>query len=318
MTLAELRYVVALAREQNFGRAAHDCCVSQPALSAGIKKLEKELDVVLFERIRAGVQPTAMGERIIAQAQRVLASTAELHEIVQAGRDPVGGSLSLGAIFSAGPYLLPQCIAYLKRVARGLRFRVEEGYTADLAENLQQGKVDAIVVSLPFSAPDVVTQTLFEEPFVVVMPHNHPLSKTPSIASVDISPHELLLPGKDQCLREQILAACPHIDPDNSLGHGTTGTTLETLRNMVGYGMGITVMPLSAATQLSSTSRSVISRPFCHPVPTRTLALAWRASFPRHHLIDLLRDAMCIASGTYYATDHESVEPGLVVDNSHW
>ncbi|MFC6633786.1 hydrogen peroxide-inducible genes activator [Microbulbifer taiwanensis] len=299
MTLNELRYIVTLAQEQHFGRAAERCYVSQPTLSIAVKKLEKELGVALFERSKTRVQATPLGERIVAQAQLVLEQSAAIKDIASAGKDQLASPLSVGAIFTIGPYLFPHFIPQLQRLAPDMPLYVEEGYTATLRQRLRKGELDAIIIALPFTEPDVVTQPLYDEPFVVLMPAGHPLAEQQSISPEQLSQDNVLLLGEGHCFRDQVLEACPQlqqsIEKEAGNGHIRTaadGSSLETLRHMVASGLGITVLPLSAATASQYASGLLETRPFAPPSPRRTVALAWRASFPRHRAIDILREAI--------------------------
>lgn len=294
MTLTELRYIVTLAQEQHFGRAAERCFVSQPTLSIAVKKLEEELDVALFERSKSRVQATPLGEKIIAQAQRVLEQTALIKELATAGKDQLSSPLNVGAIFTIGPFLFPHFIPQLQKIAPKMPLYVEEGYTATLRQRLRHGELDAIIVALPFTEADVVTQALYDEPFVVLMNRDHPLAEQAEIRPEDFDGHSVLLLGEGHCFRDQVLEACPNLQP--SLENHTTrfaaeGSSLDTLRHMVASGLGITILPLSA-TGSSYSSEVLVTRPFADPVPSRTVALAWRASFPRHKAIDRLRQAI--------------------------
>ncbi|MCW8125460.1 hydrogen peroxide-inducible genes activator [Microbulbifer halophilus] len=299
MTLNELRYIVTLAQEQHFGRAAERCFVSQPTLSIAVKKLEKELDVALFERSKTRVQATPLGEQIIAQAQLVLEQSAAIKDIASAGKDQLSSPLSVGAIFTIGPYLFPHFIPQLQRLAPDMPLYVEEGYTAVLRQRLRKGELDAIIIALPFTEPDVVTQPLYDEPFVVLMPADHPLAQQETIDPGQLSEDNVLLLGEGHCFRDQVLEACPQLQHsiEGESGNGkirtaADGSSLETLRHMVASGLGITVLPLSAATASQYASGLLETRPFSSPAPQRTVALAWRASFPRHRAIDILRDAI--------------------------
>ncbi|WP_193163232.1 hydrogen peroxide-inducible genes activator [Microbulbifer hainanensis] len=299
MTLNELRYIVTLAQEQHFGRAAERCFVSQPTLSIAVKKLEKELGVALFERSKTRVQATPLGEQIVAQAQLVLEQSAAIKDIASAGKDQLASPLSVGAIFTIGPYLFPHFIPQLQQLAPDMPLYVEEGYTATLRQRLRKGELDAIIIALPFTEPDVVTQPLYDEPFVVLMPADHPLAAQQSIDPDQLSQDNVLLLGEGHCFRDQVLEACPQLQHsiEKEAGSGrirtaADGSSLETLRHMVASGLGITVLPLSAATASQYASGLLATRPFSPPAPQRTVALAWRASFPRHRAIDILREAI--------------------------
>lgn len=302
MTLTELRYIVTLAQEEHFGRAAERCFVSQPTLSIAVKKLEEELDVALFERSKTRVHPTPLGEKIVAQAQIALEQTAAIKDLATAGKDQLASPLKIGAIFTIGPYLFPHFIPELQKSAKQMPLYIEEGYTATLRHRLRNGELDVIIVALPFTEADVVTQALYEEPFEVLIPTDHPLAEKSQIEPSDLDEYNVLLLGEGHCFRDQILEACPNLQAnfDNSsstLQAATEGSSLETLRHMVASGLGITVLPQSAAGTSYYSPGVLTTRPFAEPAPTRTVGLAWRASFPRHQAIDALRSSICDGHG---------------------
>jgi LysR family hydrogen peroxide-inducible transcriptional activator len=323
MTLTELRYIVALAQEQHFGRAAERCHVSQPTLSIAVKKLEEELGV-LFERGKQKILPTPLGEKIVAMAAKVLEQAAAIKDVAEAGKDQLEGPIALGTLSTIGPYLLPQFIPLLQETSNKLSLYVVEGSVADLAGKLRNGDLDAILVTAPFVEADVVTQPLFDEPFVLLMPADHRLANKVRIEPADLVPGELLLLGEGDSLREQILAAFPRLDPKAETGVGvrtfTQGATLETLRHMVASKLGVTILPQTAAEAPLYAPNLLTTRPFANPVPKRSLVLAWRVSFPRHKAIDLLRRAIQASSSAYwnYNTAHAQEAPGRMVENRNW
>jgi LysR family hydrogen peroxide-inducible transcriptional activator len=323
MTLTELRYIVALAQEQHFGRAAERCHVSQPTLSIAVKKLEEELGV-LFERGKQKIMPTPLGEKIVAMAARVLEQAAAIKDVAEAGKDQLEGPIALGTLPTIGPYLLPQFIPLLQETTDKLSLYVEEGSVADLAGKLRSGDLDAILVTAPFAEADVVTQPLFDEPFVLLMPAEHRLAHKVKIEASDLDPRELLLLVEGDSLREQILAAFPRLDPAQESGAGvrtfTQGATLETLRHMVASKLGVTILPQTAGEAPLYAPNLLTTRPFANPVPKRSLVLVWRVSFPRHKAIDLLRKAIQASSSAYwnYNTAHSQETPGRMVENRNW
>lgn len=297
MTLTELRYIVTLAQEQHFGRAADRCHVSQPTLSIAVKKLEEELDVALFERSKTRVYPTPLGEKIIIQAQTVLEQASAIKDIASQGKNQLTSPLHIGAIFTIGPYLFPQLIPQLQSLAKDMPLFVEESYTATLRRRIRQGDLDAIVVALPFTESDVVTQELYDERFVVLMSASHPLTAFNELKPEQLSEHNVLLLGEGHCFRDQVLAFCPSLQPSQNTNSGkikaaAEGSSLETLKYMVASGLGITILPESAAISQHGDSSALVVRPFIEPQPTRTIALAWRASFPRHQAINVMRESI--------------------------
>jgi len=290
MTLTELRYIVALAREQHFSRAAQRCHVSQPTLSVGVKKLEDELGVILFERSKTSVLVTEAGKRIVAKAQKVLEQAQGLRELAQAGKDPFAAPLSLGAIHTVGPYLFPQLVQRLQQNAAHMPLYIEENFTHVLRDKLIGGELDAIIIALPFSEPDVLTLPLYEEPFQVLLPAAHPLAQRTTIKMAQLEDSGLLLLGEGHCFRDQVLAACP-----SSFGEKRASIeagSLETIRHMVASGMGISVLPQCAVESLYYADGVFAVRPLAEPVPKRQIALAFRASFPRTRTTEQLAAAI--------------------------
>ena len=295
MTLTELRYIVALARERHFGHAAAACFVSQPTLSVGVKKLEEELGVVLFERSKTDVRLTPIGARIIEQAQRVLDEAGIIRELALGAQDELAGPLRLGAIYTIGPYLFPHLIPLLHERLPQMPLVIEENYTARLAEKLKQGELDVILIALPFAESGLVTEALYQEPFVVVLPASHPWTEREQIAAADLGSETetLLMLGAGHCFREQVLEACPACrHGSQALQKTLEGGSLETIRHMVASGMGITVLPCSAAGADRYSQRLLSIRRFLPPVPRRTVALAWRRHFPRPRALAALAEAI--------------------------
>ncbi|RDI39831.1 hydrogen peroxide-inducible genes activator [Aquicella lusitana] len=291
MTLTELRYAIMLAQEKHFGKAAKACHVSQPTLSVAINKLESELGVALFERDRNDVRVTEIGKQIIAQAQRVLDEASQIRDLAQGGKSQLNTPLKVGAIYTLGPYLFPSLIPQLKKIAPDMPLLIQEDFTANLRVKLQRGELDAIFVSLPFSEPGVVTQGLYDEPFVVLMRKDHPLSKKDSIKTSELKAEEILLLGEGHCFRNQVIEACPNCYIEGAIQKTVEGTSLETLRHMVASGMGMTVLP-STATQIQYYKSILCTRPFAGKIPQRRIALAWRVSFTRPKAIGALIHAL--------------------------
>ena len=295
MTLTELRYVVTLARERHFGRAAERCHVSQPTLSVAVKKLEDELGIPLFERSKSSIRVTETGQRIIEQAQRVLDQVGVIKDMAQDGKNQLNSPLKVGAIYTIGPYLFPHLLPELRRAAPEMPLYIEENYTANLRQKLRHSDLDAIIIALPFEEPEVVTMPLYDEPFVVLLPADHPLTAKDEITADELSREQLLLLGPGHCFRDQVLESCPPlVDAITKRADGdkpdlvTEGSSLETIRHMVASGIGMTVLPMSAADDRYYSSDLLVTKPFKPPAPYRTVAVAWRASFPRPKAIDVL------------------------------
>jgi LysR family hydrogen peroxide-inducible transcriptional activator len=293
VTLTELRYIVAVARERHFGRAAETCFVSQPTLSVAVKKLEEELGVTLFERGPGEVTVTPAGQPIVEQAQRVLEGASRIKEIAAAGRDPLAGALRLGAIYTIGPYLLPKLIPILRRNAPAMQLHIQENFTHRLAELLKNGEVDVILIALPFAEPGIVTRAVYDEPFMVAVPKGHAWENRKRVTSEELTGESLLLLGEGHCFRDQVLEICHTVRSKERSGLSRTveGGSLETIRQMVASGVGVTVLP---ATSINSASASDLIRvlPFARPAPVRRVALAWRKSFPRPEAIEAMRKSI--------------------------
>jgi len=293
VTLTELRYIVAVARERHFGRAAESCFVSQPTLSVAVKKLEEELGLQLFERGPGEVSVTPSGQRIVEQAQRVLEEAARVKEIAAAGRDPLAGPLRLGAIYTIGPYLLPKLIPHLRRAAPAMQLHIQENFTHVLADMLKSGEVDVILVALPFAEPGIETRAVYDEPFLIAVPRGHPWEGRKRVSSEELTRESLLLLGEGHCFRDQVLDICHTVRARerSAIARTVEGGSLETIRQMVASGVGVTVLPATSVSNSQSTDLIRVL-PFARPTPTRRVALAWRRSFPRPEAIEALRKSI--------------------------
>ncbi len=296
MTLTELRYIAALSSARHFGRAAEACFVSQPTLSVAIRKLEEELGVTLFERGTSEITMTPIGEQVVAQAQRVLEEASTVKSIAQQGQDQLVGPLRLGAIYTIAPYLLPQLIPALHQLAPKMPLHIEENFTARLNERLKQGDLDVIIIALPFDEPGFITQALYDEPFRVALPSDHPWCEKKTISSAELEHESLLLLGQGHCFRDQILQACSALNRSNaapgSIQKTLEGSSLETIRHMVASGAGITVLPCTAISAATNENSLLAYRPFSAPMPSRRVALAWRKRYPRPDAIAAVRQAV--------------------------
>jgi LysR family hydrogen peroxide-inducible transcriptional activator len=289
MTLTELQYIVAVAQERHFGRAAERAFVTQPALSLAIKKLEEELGATIFERRRNRVELTAIGEQIVHQAQRVLEEADQIKILAAQGKDQLNGPLRFGVIATVGPYILPDLVPLLSARAPKMPLELEENLTLNLAGMLKSGKLDVIMIALPFDEPAIVTQALYGEPFKVVIPVGHPWKKKKLIDSRQLASEKVLLPHAGHCFRQQVLDSCPELSRSDT--EGWQGNSLETIRQMVASGLGITVLPASALTVKHESNR-LIAIEMARPVPGRRIGLAWRRGFTRPRVIDVVRDAV--------------------------
>ena len=292
MTLVELRYVVALAAEGSFSKAAARCEVSQPTLSLAVARLEKDLGVPLFERAKTGkgaVTPTGVGAEIVRQAHTALREAERIREIARHGHDQLDGPLRLGVIHTVGPYLLPGLIGELKRLAPKMPLVIEENMTASLSDMLRDSDIDVAVIALPFDLNGVETRALYDEPFVVVAPRGHRWENRDCIDPAEVSGDEVLLLKAGNCFRDQVLGVCPQVsrgDTDARLGY-----SIGTLRLMVASGLGVSILPASAM-QPPYANDMIVALPFADPKPSRRIALAWRTGFSRPKAIDAIARAV--------------------------
>jgi LysR family hydrogen peroxide-inducible transcriptional activator len=298
MTLTELKYVLAVARERHFGRAAAACFVSQPTLSVAVKKLEEELGVMLFERGGGGeITVTPAGERVAEEAARIFELVDGIKDVAASARDQLEGPLRLGAIYTIAPYLLPELIPEMHRRAPGMPLVLEENYTRVLTDKLRKGELDAMIIATAVEEPGLLSLPLYDEPFLVALPAEHPWRKKKTVSSADLEAEMLLLLGSGHCFRDQVLQACPALNRSASgLAKTLESSSLETIRHMVASGVGLTVLPCTA-TRLHNASDSLLAlRPFKPPAPFRQVAIAWRKNFPRPKAIEVLRQAVLVCN----------------------
>ena len=228
----------------------------------------------------------------VAPAEKMLLEAAQIPEIAAAGKDPLSGPLRLGVIYTIGPYLLPRLIPLVHRHAPRMPLVIQENYTSRLVDQLKRGELDVIILSLPLEEAGIVTQPVYDEPFRVLLPATHPWVARDHIDADTLADDQLLLLGAGNCFRDQVLEVCPHCRNVGGLQRTLEGSSLETIRHMVATGLGVTVLPSSAADDLSERNALVAVRPFSQPEPTRRVALAWRVTYPRNGAIDVLRAAI--------------------------
>lgn len=304
MTLTELRYVVAVARERHFGRAAEACNVSQPTLSVSVKKLEEELDVRIFERGSNEIGVTPIGAEIVRQAQAVIEGAAEIREIAKTRGDPLAGPLSVGVIYTIGPYLLPELVRQAIARTPQMPLVLQENFTAKLLELLRAGELDCAVMAEPFPDTGLALAPLYDEPFVVAVPRSHAFASRASVTADELRGERMLLLGTGHCFRDHVLEVCPEYaqlagSTDSALRRTFEGSSLETIRSMVAFGMGMTVVPRLSVP--ASGDENVAFVPFAEPAPSRRVVLAWRRSFTRYEAIAALRNAIyaCALEGVH-------------------
>ncbi|MDP3701925.1 MAG: LysR substrate-binding domain-containing protein [Hylemonella sp.] len=307
MTLTELKYIVAVAREKHFGRAAEACYVSQPTLSVAVKKIEEELDVKLFERSANEVTVTPLGEEIVRQAQAVLEQAASIKEIAKRGKDPLSGPLKLGVIYTIGPYLLPDLVRQMITHTPQMPLMLQENFTVKLLEMLRTGEIDCAILAEPFPDAGLAVAPLYDEPFYAAVPVNHPLASKDSISTEELKAETMLLLGTGHCFRDHVLEVCPEFARFSSNAEGIRksfeGSSLETIKHMVAAGMGVTLVPRLSIPKSALTPRGkakgsgqednfIKYLPFGGEAPTRRVVLVWRRSFTRYEAIALLRNAI--------------------------
>ncbi|KMO13505.1 LysR substrate-binding domain-containing protein [Methylobacterium platani] len=278
LSLRDLEYVVAVAEEGHFGRAAERCAVSQPTLSVQVRKLEESLGLVLFERSNRRVLLTPSGQAVVRQARAVLAEARALLLLAREGAGSGGlhGRLVLAAIQTLGPYLFPRVLRGLRQAFPHLALSLSEGRTAEILDSLREGRADAALISLPIPDSGLTVAPLFDEPFLLACPAEHAFASGAAPRPGDLAGPDLLLLDEGNCLRDQAVAAC-----GAGPASGRHATSLETLRSMVAAGAGYTLLPALAAPSGPDPTGLTVCRRFEAESPSRTIALAWRASDPR-------------------------------------
>ncbi len=290
LKLKDLRYLVALADTRHFGRAAARCFVSQPTLSAQLSKLERYLGADLVERQPRRVALTEMGEQVVARARRILQESEEIVAVARRDRDPLSGKLKVALIPTIGPYLLPGIAPAIRRALPRLQMLLYEFRTAPLLDKLRSGEIDLGILALPVDLDGLEMRELFEEPFMVALPSRHRLAARRSIGTSDLKGETLLLLEDGHCLRDQALEVCSRIDVRES--HDFRATSLETLRQMVAAGLGVTLLPEMAVHSPFGNPRTLATRPFARPAPVRRIGAVWRKSSTRVPAIDAVCDAI--------------------------
>ena len=293
MTLTELRYIIAVAQEKHFGRAAAACFVSQPTLSVSIKKLEDELNTRIFERKSNQIALTAVGERLVKQAQLIVEESNKMRLIADQGRDPLLGPLRLGVIFTIGPYLLPKIVRVIFDAVPNMPLVLTEDFTTAILEKLRNGSLDVGILALPFDMHGLNCVDLYDEDFVVAIPRDHKFSSRQNISSEDLANETMLLLGVGHCFRDQVLDVCPEAArySVNAQGIQRTfeGSSLETIRYMVSSGLGITLLPRMALEALTKDETIKLLK-FKNTSPSRRVVLVWRKSFARYEAVKKIKE----------------------------
>lgn len=289
MNLRDLQYLVALAEVRHFGRAALACHVSQPTLSAQLRKLEESLGVRLIERRPRKLALTAIGEAVVERARRMLQDAEDVRRLARASQDPFAGSLRIGLIPTLGPYLLPRVAPHLGRALPKLALMLHEYRTANLVERVEAGDLDVALLALPVDTGSLLTRSLFAEAFLVAMPQRHRLAARRRLKPADLEGEKVLLLEDGHCLRDQALEICARAGSDEQ---DFRATSLETLRQMVAAGLGLTLLPRLAADGPFGATRGLALRPFAPPAPSRLVGAAWRRSTTRQAAIDAVCDVI--------------------------
>ncbi len=279
ITIRQLEYAVAVAEHRSFRRAAETCFVTQPALSAQIQELEAQLGLRLFERDRRRVLVTRAGEEIVRRARRILTEAADLAETARALATPFQGILRLGVIPTVAPYLLPKVLPRIRRRHTDLRLRLREDQTARLVEALAAGELDLLLLALEADLGGAETHALFEDPFLLAVPGDHPLAARKQVRQSDLSGREVMLLDDGHCLRDQALELCSRAGAEEPADF--RAGSLGTLVQMVACGEAVTLLPrLAVAVEVKARS-GIATVAFAAPVPHRTIGLAWRATSAR-------------------------------------
>ena len=289
MTLQELRYLVALADCGHFGQAAEACFVSQSTLSTGLKKLEDYLGVVVFDRSLKRVTPTPIGREIVESARRMVDEAARIREVASYAKDPMDRTLHLGVIPTLGPYYLPHVLTQVRSAYPKLRLLLREEMTPHMLEHLADGKLEAGLLALPIDDANLEVAPLFVEPFLAAVPGGHPLAKLKSVNIDELAAAGLMLLEEGHCLRDQALEAC-HLQGIKS--EEIRATSLETLRQMVAMGLGVTLIPTLAGAGINATGEQVMLKPISKPGAARSIGLVWRRRSPMASSIERLAEIL--------------------------
>jgi LysR family transcriptional regulator, hydrogen peroxide-inducible genes activator len=288
--LKDLRYLVALADARHFGRAAERCFVSQPTLSAQLKKLEDSLGVQLIERQPKRVALTDAGEQIVARARRILEASEEVVTLARSYRDPLAGKFRIAMLPTIGPYLLPHVAPPLRKALPRLELQLYEYQTQPLLERLRAGALDLGILALPIELDGLEARELYQEAFNVALPAEHRLAKRASVRVDDLKGESLLLLEEGHCLRDQALEVCNRVGVHEK--QDFRATSLETLRQMVATGSGVTLLPELASRGAYGAARGVVIRPFARPAPVRHIGAIWRKTTARHPAIAAVCDVL--------------------------
>jgi LysR family hydrogen peroxide-inducible transcriptional activator len=294
MNLRDLRYVVAVAETRHFGRAAERCFVSQPTLSGQIKKLEHELGVTIFERTNRSVEISQVGEQILVHARLLLEQAEVIQELARASQDPLAGPLRIGAIPTLSPYLMPLILVPLRRQYPQLKLVLSEELTSALRARLHKHELDAILLATAADDSDLAEIPLFDEPFWLAHPRNHPLYAKDEVTRHDLEEVDLLLLSEGHCLSDQVMEVCNLAErPHQGEMADLRAASLETLLQLVGAGFGCTLVPALAIRGGWMTDSGIIARPLSLPDAYRRIVMVYRRSFPRRAALEAFAEVIC-------------------------
>lgn len=296
MTLTELRYIVALAKEKHFGRASQLCFVSQPTLSVAVKKLEDELGVQIFHRHSGEISLTPQGKILIEQAHRVLDEAKQFSDMAKIGVDPMKGPLRLGTIYTIAPYLLPGLVRQSKELLPHSPLFLYETFTASILEMLKLDDLDCAILAEPFNTNGLEIIELYDEPYLVTVPSAHEWASRAKIEPHELASQNMLLLGAGHCFRDHVLQVCPELNRSPFLFEegpkNYEGSSLETIRQMVMGGIGISVLPRTAVSKNNYKEALVKYIPFVEPEPVRRVVLAYRKGILRAPAVKVLAQAI--------------------------
>lgn len=289
-TLRQLQFLLAVADEGSFSRAADACHVTQPTLSSGIKELEGILGTQLVEREARGARLSAAGEIAVERARKVLAEAMDLSAAVREASAPLTGDFRLGAIPTIAPFVLPRTLSYLREQYPDLRLHVREDLTERLLDMVRARKLDAALIALPFNAPGIETEAIAEDEFLLVADDKHPLTRKNGLMPSDLDGEKVLLLEDGHCLRDHALSICRL--PETGEAADVAATSLHTLVQMVASGLGVSLLPRLAASSNLTSGTNLSVRPFAEPVIGRSIGMAWRSGSAREKEARMIGEAV--------------------------
>ncbi|SFR56634.1 hydrogen peroxide-inducible genes activator [Thiomicrospira sp. ALE5] len=290
MTLNELKYILAVAKERHFRKAAELCFVSQPTLSIAIKKVEEELGVTIFERQKNDILITPIGNEIVKLAEEITKKTNTIKELAKRHQNNDITEIKLGAIFTIAPYIIPNLITEFQQTKPDIQFIIQENYTEDLIKKLHDGELDFVILSSPFDEPGIETQFLYQEPFVIALSNKNKLCQKDHLTLEDLSNQKLLLLGEKHCFRNQVLDCLSKNHIEHHLQRTLESSSIETIRLMVASNAGVSILPCTSVTNYDNNLLTI--RKFSDQIPYRNVILAWRKSYTHQKAIDCMLETL--------------------------